>query len=486
MTTNDTVIGSTAPVVPASASAAVGLPDPIEARPPWRALSALLIGTFITAIDFFIVNVALPSMKSDLHTTAGDLEWLVAAYSLGVASCLLVAGRLGDRYGRRRAFLFGIGAFTAASVLCSAAPDAGVLVAGRLVQGMATAFVITSVLAMIGSLFHGQARARAIGLYAAVLGVGAAAGQIIGGLLIAGDPFALEWRSIFAINIPIGLLALVLAPLVVPATRGVVHRLDIAGMVLMTAAVLALVLPLIEGRDAGWAPWVWVCFACVPVVLAAFLAQQRRLEVRGGEPLFPRMLLRTPAFRFGMLWQLVFWCGQASFYLVLTMYLQVARGLTALESGGIFLGLAIPYIAAVALAPRLAQRLGRGVLVAAAMCNLAGFAALASVAMTGGDVAWLLVGFVLCGAAQGLSIPPSTRLVLATATQEEAGIVSGVLSTMQQVGGSIGVAVVGTVFFGVVAAVGPALAFAASLIPLAGIAVATLALTALLPRTGAR
>ena len=125
-------------------------------------------------------------------------------------------------------------------------------------------------------------------------------------------------------------------------------------------------------------------------------------------------------------------------------------------------------------------------LVAAAMCNLAGFAALASVAMTGGDVAWLLFGFLLCGAAQGLSIPPSTRLVLATATREEAGIVSGVLSTMQQVGGSIGVAVVGTVFFGVVAAVGPALAFAASLIPLAGIAVATLALTALLPRTGAR
>ncbi|HVX09329.1 MFS transporter [Humibacter sp.] len=484
MTTNDTVIGSTGsarsqatPASPASRA---------EARPPWRALTALLIGTFITAIDFFIVNVALPSMKADLHTTPGDLEWLVAAYSLGVASCLLIAGRLGDRFGRRRAFLFGIGAFTAASVLCAAAPDPQVLVTGRLVQGMSTAFVMTSVLAMIGSLFQGAARARAIGLYAAVLGVGAAAGQIIGGLLIGGDPFGLAWRGIFAINVPIGVLALVLVPFVIPATRGAVHRLDLVGMILMTAAVVALVLPLIEGRDAEWAPWVWVCFACVPFLVAAFVVQQRRLESRGGEPLFPRVLLRTPAFRFGMLWQLVFWCGQASVFVVLTMYLQVARGLTALESGTIFLGIAVPYLAAVALAPRLAVRIGRGVLVVGALCNLAGFAVLAVVALTGTEVAWLLVGFVLCGAAQGLSIPPSTRIVLATATPVEAGVVSGALSTMQQVGGSIGVAVVGTVFFGAAASSGAADAFAASLIPLAAIAVATLALTALLPKAGSR
>jgi MFS family permease len=459
--------------------------DPTHDTPPWRSLFALLIGTFITAIDFFIVNVALPSMKVELHATPGDLEWLVAAYSVGTASCLLIAGRLGDKFGRRRAFLIGISVFTAASILCAAAPDPRLLVAGRFLQGMSTAFVMTSVLAMIGSLFQGAARARAIGLYAAVLGVGAAAGQIIGGLLISGDVLNMGWRAIFAINVPIGVLALVLAPFVVPATKGTAHRIDVLGMLLMTVAVLTLVFPLIEGRDAGWAPWVWVCFAFVPVVLAAFVAQQRRLEARGGEPMFPRMLVRTPAFRSGMLWQLVFWCGQASVFVVLTLYLQVARGLTALESGGLFLGLAVPYLAAVTLAPRVTARLGRGVLVVGALCNLAGFAALAVVALMSSDVAWLLVGFVLCGAAQGFSIPPSTRLVLATAAPEEAGIVSGALSTMQQVGGSIGVAVVGTVFFGVVGGHGAAQAFAASLVPLAAIAAATLGLTFLLPR-GAR
>ncbi|MHA7985181.1 MFS transporter [Rathayibacter sp. CAU 1779] len=456
-------------------------------RPPWRALSALLIGTFITAIDFFIVNVALPSMQAELHASEGSVEWFVAAFSLGTAASLLTAARIGDRFGRRGAFVIGIAVFVAASVLCAAAADAEVLVVGRFIQGVATAFVTTSVMAMIGSVFHGPARARAVGLYAAVLGIGAAAGQIIGGLLVGADLWGLGWRSIFAINVPIGILALVLTPFVVPATRGIARRLDVWGVVLMTAAIVALVLPLVEGRDSGWAPWVWASFALVPILVAGFFAQQRRLEARGGEPMFPPMLVRTPAFRSGLLWQLVFWCGQGSFYVVLTMYLQLGRGLTALESGTIFLGLAVPYFAAVALVPRLVVRIGRLVLVLGSIANLIGFAALAVVALTGADAAWVLVGLVFCGAAQGLSIPPSTSLVLGTANPADAGIVSGALSTMQQVGGALGVAVVGTVFFGVLGSAtqggsGVADAFASSLWPLAIVAALALLLTFLLPR----
>ncbi|QDZ15205.1 MFS transporter [Humibacter ginsenosidimutans] len=258
----------------------------------------------------------------------------------------------------------------------------------------------------------------------------------------------------------------------------------------MTAAIVALVLPLVEGRDSGWAPWIWVCFALVPILVAAFFAQQRRLESRGGEPLFPQLLLRTPAFRWGLMWQLVFWCGQASFYVVLTMYLQLGRNLTALESGTVFLGLAIPYFVAVALVPRLVARLGRLVLVLGSVANLLGFAALAIVASTGASVGWVLVGLVFCGAAQGLSIPPSTSLVLGTANAEDAGVVSGALSTMQQVGGSLGVAIVGTVFFGALGSTAAprgsnvADAFAASLEPLAIVAAAAIVLTFLLPRGG--
>ncbi|GAA5195238.1 MFS transporter [Microbacterium jejuense] len=480
MTANDTELRVD------SRGSAESAPAQADAPPPWRALSALFIGTFITAIDFFIVNVALPSVQTDLHTSSGALQWLVAAYSLGVAATLLTAGRLGDRFGRRRSFIAGAAAFTAASFLCTVAPNVEVLIGGRLVQGIAAAFVMTSVLAMIGALFTGAARGRAVGYYAAVLGVGAAAGQIIGGLLVSGDVLGMGWRSIFAINVPLGILALVLTPFVVPATRGLARRLDVWGMLLMTTAVVALVLPLIEGRDAGWALWVWSCLALVPALVAAFLAQQRRLEAAGGEPMFPRMLVRTSAFRSGLLWQLVFWCGQASFFVVLTLYLQLGRGLAALDAGLLFLGLAIPYLVAVTFAPRIAARIGRGVLVVGAVCNLVGFAALVAVALTSADVMWLLPGFALCGVAQGLSIPPSTRLVLAAATPEQAGIVSGALSTMQQVGGSLGVAVIGTVFFGMLDGWGVADAYAVSLILLAVISAATLGITCLLPRGGAR
>lgn len=482
MTTHDTVTEPTTAATTADEDAAT--------RPPWRALSALLIGTFITAIDFFIVNVALPSMQAELHASEGAVEWFIAAFSLGTAAALLTAARIGDRFGRRRAFVIGIAVFVAASVLCAAASNAEVLVIGRFVQGIASAFVTTSVMAMIGSVFHGQSRARAVGLYAAVLGIGAAAGQIIGGLLVGADVWGLGWRSIFAINVPVGILALVLTPFVVPATRGIAKRVDVWGVVLMTAAIVALVLPLVEGRDSGWAPWIWVCFALVPILVAAFFAQQRRLESRGGEPLFPQLLLRTPAFRWGLMWQLVFWCGQASFYVVLTMYLQLGRNLTALESGTVFLGLAIPYFVAVALVPRLVARLGRLVLVLGSVANLLGFAALAIVASTGASVGWELVGLVFCGAAQGLSIPPSTSLVLGTANAEDAGVVSGALSTMQQVGGSLGVAIVGTVFFGALGSTAAprgsnvADAFAASLEPLAIVAAAAIVLTFLLPRGG--
>lgn len=462
-----------------------------DGRPPWAALVALLIGTFITAIDFFIVNVALPAVQADLHTNTGDVEWLVAAYSLGVASCLLMTGRLGDRIGRRRAFTIGIAGFTAASLLCTVAPNAGVLIAGRLVQGIGTAFIMTSVLSMISALFVGAARARAISAYAAVLGIGAAAGQIIGGLLVTSDALGIGWRSIFAINVPVGILALVLTPLVIPATRGAVHRLDAAGMLLMSAAVVALVLPLIDGRDAAWAPWVWICLGLAPVLVALFLLQQRRLEAAGGEPMFPRMLLRAPAFRSGLLWQFVFWCGQASFYVVLTMYLQLGRGMSPLDAGLLFLGLAVPYLVAVTVAPRVMARIGRRVLVIGAACNIAGFAALAAVAASGVSVLWLLIGLSLCGVAQGLSIPPSTRLVLATATPQESGIVSGALSTLQQVGGSLGVAIVGALFFGIAGSVtgarsgvgaGIANAYVASLLVLAIITAATVALSFLLPK----
>ena len=426
--TNDTrvAIPRTGRVIPA-------VRQPGAEHPPWRALVALLIGVFIIAIDFFIVNVALPSIQHDLKATASDLEWFVAAYSLGVAVFLMAAGRLGDRFGRRGAFLLGIAVFTAASVLCTVSPDSSVLIVARFLQGVGTAFVMTSVLSTIGVLFPGAARAKAVAYYAAVLGLGAAAGKIIGGALIAADVFGMEWRAISVINVPIGILALVLAVLLVPRTRAASSlRVDVVGMALMTVTVLALVLPLIQGRQVDWAPWTWVSLALVPVLVTVFVVQQRSLEARGGAPLFPRMLLATPAFRSGLAWQLVFWCGQSSFFVVLTLFLQQGLMLSAFDAGCLFIIIAVPYVASTFMAPRLVRRLGRGVLVLGGVANLLGFAGLAGVALSVSSPGWLAIGFVLCGIGQGLSIPPSTTIVLATADPSQAGAVSGALSTINR------------------------------------------------------
>ena len=456
-------------------------PDP---RPPWAALPVVLAGIVMVVLDFFIVNVAMPALQSDLGAGPAALEWIVAGYSLTAGEWLVSAGRLGDRWGRRRMYLLGLALFTVASALCGLAPDAGTLVAARLLQGAAAALLTPQVLAIIGVAFTGAARAKAIAAYGLAMGVAAVSGQLVGGVLVEWDVAGLGWRSCFLINVPVGLAALAAGRLVPESRAPGRAGLDLTGTALLTAGLAAVLVPLIEGRAQGWPAWTWISLAGAAVLLAAFALRQRRLAARGGDPLLHPALLRSRAFGAAMATQTVFWCSAASFFLVLALYLQDGRGLDPIAAGLVFTILAAAYMATSLVAPSLAERNPRRVVLTGAASLAAGNAALLlAVARDGGGaaIAALAPGLALVGAGMGLLITPLVGLALADVGPRWAGAASGALSTVQNVGNAIGVAVVGAVYFGRLGD-GPAPAFEASLVVLTAIAAAVILPALLLPR----
>jgi EmrB/QacA subfamily drug resistance transporter len=469
-------------VSPVSAPSATRLSH--AGRSHWLPLPVILAGTFIVVLDFFIVNVALPSLQARLHASSGAVEWVVAGYGLTTAVFLITGARLGDRLGRRRMFTIGLALFTLSSAACGVAGTPSVLVGARLAQGCAAALLMPNVLTIIGVLYDGADRARALAAYGMTMGFAAVSGQLIGGVLVQANPAGLGWRSCFLINVPIGLLAVAAAPRVIPESRGAATgRLDLTGTGLATVGLTAIVLPLLDGRVHGWPLWTWVSLGCAPILLGAFVFQQRRLAGRGGAPLLPVELFRTPGFAAGLGAQLLFWSGQASFFLVLSLYLQEGRGLSALHSGLVFTILAVAYLLTSLRAPALTERHGRRVLAIGAGVLAAGHLALmlgvAEVGV-GGSLLALVPGLALVGAGMGLGITPLATLVMAASPPEHMGATSGVLATMQNVGNALGVAIVGVLFYGALPH-GFASAFQLSVVALAAILAAVAMLTRLLP-----
>jgi EmrB/QacA subfamily drug resistance transporter len=449
----------------------------------WLPLPVLLAGTCLIVLDFFIVNVAMPSMQLDLHAGASTIEWAVAGYGLTFAVFLLAAGRLGDRFGRRRMFATGIALFTATSLACGLAPTPAALVAARLGQGVAGAMIAPTVLAFIGILYDGADRARAIGLYATVMGVAAAGGQLVGGVLLHLNIGGLGWRTVFLINVPIGIAALALVRSCLPPAKGATPaKVDVVGLLLATGALTALVFPLIDGRAHGWPLWSFVSLAASPVLGIDFVWWQRRLIRRGGTATVDPSWFRERSFSLGMLTQLGFWSGQASYFLVLALYLQFGRGLSALTSGLVFSILAIAYLVASMEAPMLVRRFGRNVIVAGAIALATGHVAvMLAVELAHGSTPAMTPGLLLAGAGMGLCLAPITTIVLSTVEPARAGVVGGLLSTMQQVGNAIGVAVIGVVFFNSLTH-GYAHAFELSTAILAGLLVLVAASASCLPK----
>lgn len=418
----------------------------------WATLPVILTGAFMITLDFFIVNVAIPSMQEDLRLGPTSVELVVAGYGLAAAAGLITGGRLGDIYGRRRVFAIGLAGFVLASLVCGLAPDATTLVAGRIGQGLASALLAPQELAILGLVYTGADRTRAFNAVGLVLGLAGVFGQLIGGLLIQADPAGLGWRMCFLVNVPVGLVALALVPGLVPESRATGRpTLDLPGAALVTLGLVAVLLPLTEGRQQGWPGWSWVCLASAPPVLAAFVAHQRRRAARGGSPLVDLTLFRLRSFSLGVVALVAFHSALASFFLVLALYLQFGRGLDALGAGWVFVAVGAGFVAASTAGPQLVDRLGRRALVLGAAVLATGWVLLGiavAAAGTTGGVGTLTPALLVVGVGIGLVMAPLASFTLAGVSSQYAGAASGVLSTATQVGNALGIALIGVVFYG--------------------------------------
>ncbi|OHV43354.1 hypothetical protein BCD48_28630 [Pseudofrankia sp. BMG5.36] len=439
----------------------------------------LLAGIFMIILDFFIVNVAIPSMQADLGASQTAIQWVVAGFGLALGCGQIIGGRLGDSYGRRRLFTLGMALFTVASAVCGLADSSETLIVGRVAQGLAAALMSPQILSIISVSRVGARRARAVAAYGTTMGMAAACGQLIGGALTQADVAGLGWRACFLINVPIGVAVVVLAPRAVRESRldgpaRVAGRkavaggdgdddgggdgdgrggagLDLVGATLATVALVAAVLPLVQGRDAGWPLWTWLCFAGAAVLLAAFGVHQRWMARHGRMPLVDPALFRERAFTVGLLAGLVFFTGIASLFLVLALYLQNGLGLDALRAGLVFTQLAVGYLVTSFAGGPLVRRFGRAALAAGALEMAAGLGLLALVAHhvgTGGPIGLLTPPLLIIGAGMGMVMAPLIGVILAGVAPRHAGTASGMLATAQQVGNALGVAIVGVIFFG--------------------------------------
>ncbi|WCB92540.1 Multidrug resistance protein Stp [Baekduia alba] len=422
-----------------------------------RAPRGLVLGTVLTAmfmaiLDVFIVNVANPAIQRDLHAPASAIQWIVAGYVLAYAVMLITGGRIGDAIGRRRAFRAGMGLFTLASAACSAAPTSATLIAARVVQGLGAALMQPQVLSIIQVEFSPQERPRAFALLGSVIGVASVAGQIVGGALIA----LAGWRAVFAINVPIGVVTIVLAGRVLPESKAAeARRLDVVGVALGTLALLLVVAPVVEGREAGWPLWVPVAIAAALPVGALFLRHERRLSARGAAPLVDLSLFAVRPFVTGIGIVLAFWGAVPVYFVGLAQYLQRGEGLSPVLSGVVFTPLAAAFFATSLAAPRIAPRVGgpqRVMTLGALVTALGAFATSGALVLNQSDAHLptvpLVLGLALMGAGQGLLMPGAIAFVLRDVPVASAGSASGLLATTQQTAAVLGIALGGTLFFG--------------------------------------
>ncbi len=412
-------------------------------------LAVILAGFALSIADMFIVNVALTTIGNDLHASDSALELVVSGYGITYALGLVMGGRLGDAFGRRRLFVYGLVAFTATSALCGFAPHIGFLIAARLLQGAAAAMLVPQVLSTIQAATTGEARAKAISLYGATAGLAAVAGQIIGGLLLALDIGDSGWRSVFMINVPVGLVALLFVRRM-PATKAAQRPgLDYLGTALFGVAMICVLVVIVEGGSLGWPVWLWALLVVAALVTAILVRVERGLEARGGSPLLPPSILARHSMRTGLMAFVPFSIGFGSFLFVYALVAQENFGLGALASGAVLSPFASAFFVMALFTPRISARIGRRIVSVGAVVQGVGLLLLAlliAVAWPHLAVGWVLVILAFTGIGQALIGPTLFRMVLADVPISAAGTGSGVLVTSQQTATALGVTVGGTLY----------------------------------------
>ncbi|QIB49005.1 MFS transporter [Streptomyces aureoverticillatus] len=414
-----------------------------------------MTAAFMDLVDVTIVNIAIPSIQRDEGASFSHIQWITAGYALALGAGLITGGRLGDIYGRKKIFLVGITGFTIASALCGFAANPDMLVASRILQGAMAALMVPQVLSIVHATFPAHERGKVFGLFGMVVGLGAVSGPLLGALLTEWNLFGLEWRPIFLINLPVGIAGLILGRKFIEESKAPkALKLDMVGVVLVTAGALMLLYPLTRGRELDWPVWGYVMMAGALVVFGALVAYEKHKAKKDGSPLIELSLFKVKSFAGGIAVQTVFGVSLGIFFLVWTMYMQIGLGWSALRAGVTGVPFSIAVSAAAGLSVQvLVPRFGRKVLQAGALTMAAGVLIYIWEADRYGTgiASWqMALPLVVMGLGMGLIVAPLTDAILSEVPREHAGSASGLLNTVQQMGNAFGLGLVSVVFYGVI------------------------------------
>jgi EmrB/QacA subfamily drug resistance transporter len=404
-------------------------------------------------LDTTIVNIAIPSIQANLGASYATIQWLIAGYSLTFAVLLITGGRMGDVFGYKKLFLWGVTGFTLASLLCGIAWNSEVLIAARLIQGAMAALMVPQVMSLMQVMYKPHERTVVMGLFGALAGVAASLGPVIGGFLIHANIAGLDWRPIFLINVPVGIIALIAASRFLPEGKSS-HplKLDLWGTAIVMLAMSLLVFPLIQGRELDWPVWTFVMMAASVPVLALFAWWQKHKDSRDGSPLVPPALFKAPSFLKGLIINVVFQSAMIGFFLPFTLLLQIGLGYEVILAAVTGIPTSVGIALAIGLfGQKLIPKLGRYSLSLGAVVMIAGLViTYLTVQANGLSIQWwqFIPGLLLTGSGMGLVMAPIFAVTLNDVDPKHAGSASGVLNAIQQIGGAIGVAIIGVVFFG--------------------------------------
>jgi len=427
---------------------------PVVTRRTWAAFAVLILGIAMALLDTTIVNVALPTIRTSLKADEATLSWIISGYALAYGLALIPAGRIGDRVGHKWVFLVGIVGFTLASFWAGVSNDTANLIVARVVQGLFGGIFFPPVTALIQLMFPPRRRGQAFAIFGASIGFSTALGPLVGGLLIQWLGDADGWRSIFFVNLPFGVIAVIAGLILLPggAEAKATSALDFFGFVLLAGGLVAILIPLIQGQQDGWPLWTYLSIGGGVLLLVVFAIWELSVARRGKEPLVPPHLFSHPSFTGGVILALVYFAAFTSIFFTISLLWQAGLGHTALESGLVSIPFAIGSIVGASQSNRLAERLGRTVLLIGTGLVSIGLISLWLVLLrvAPGDLTnWaLLAPLAVAGIGSGMFIAPNAQFIVATVDRTEAGAASGVIGTVQRVGSAIGIAVIGSVLFG--------------------------------------
>jgi MFS family permease len=428
---------------------------PLHTSRRWWVLAIVVAAQFMFGVDAFIVNVAIPTIAIELHTSSAQIEAVIAIYLIAYATLVVTGGRLGDIHGTKNVFIAGVLGFTLTSLWCGLARSGPELIAARLAQGATAAMMVPQVLATLHLLFSDEARSRAFGIYGVVLGLAGAAGFALGGALVTANLAGLGWRAVFFVNVPLGLIIMAAAWRIMPSVpRRPGTRLDVSGAIVLFGGLVCLIGPLLFGHDLDWTPWLWCVMVAGVAIIAAFLRIERAVASRGGMPLVALDLLSDRTFMRGLYAVFFFFFANLSFYLVMTMFMQRALHIPPLQAGLVFVPLALTFVVASRHSGARARHRGTKVLIEGCAVQIAALAMLALTVALVEKPGAVLLALVLAvfGYGQGLVMAPLSSAVLSTVKPASAGSGAGTYGTTTQIANAAGVAAIGAVFFAIEAA----------------------------------